>query len=40
MTFEELKLTPELLRALADCGYTEPTPIRRKPFRRCLLAST
>src|SRR6266550_8473929 len=28
MTFEELKLTPELLRALADCGYTEPTPIQ------------
>ena len=28
MNFEELKLVPELLRALADCGYTEPTPIQ------------
>src|SRR6202163_3399341 len=28
MTFEELKLAPELLRALAECGYTEPTPIQ------------
>ena len=28
MKFEELKLAPELLRALADCGYTEPTPIQ------------
>jgi ATP-dependent RNA helicase RhlE len=28
MTFESLQLAPELLRALADCGYTEPTPIQ------------
>jgi superfamily II DNA/RNA helicase len=28
MKFQELKLAPELLRALADCGYTEPTPIQ------------
>jgi len=28
MKFEELKLAPELLRALADCGYSEPTPIQ------------
>ena len=28
MTFEELKLVPELLQALASCGYTEPTPIQ------------
>lgn len=28
MNFEELKLAPELLRALADCGYSEPTPIQ------------
>ncbi len=28
MNFEGLKLAPELLRALADCGYTEPTPIQ------------
>ena len=24
MNFEALQLAPELLRALADCGYTEP----------------
>src|SRR6202158_1506517 len=28
MKFEELKLAPELLRALAEGGYTEPTPIQ------------
>ena len=28
MTFEELKLAPELLKALGACGYTEPTPIQ------------
>ena len=28
MRFDELGLAPELLRALADQGYTEPTPIQ------------
>ncbi len=28
MRFEELGLAPELLRAIADLGYTEPTPIQ------------
>ena len=28
MNFESLQFAPELLRALADCGYTEPTPIQ------------
>jgi len=28
MTFEELKLSPPLLQALAQCGYSEPTPIQ------------
>ncbi len=28
MTFEELGLLPELLRAVSDAGYTEPTPIQ------------
>ena len=28
MSFEELGLIPELLRAVADTGYTEPTPIQ------------
>jgi len=28
MSFEDLGLSPETLRAIADCGYTEPTPIQ------------
>ena len=28
MNFNELGLKPELLRALADTGYTQPTPIQ------------
>jgi ATP-dependent RNA helicase RhlE len=28
MHFDELGLAPELLRAIADQGYTEPTPIQ------------
>ena len=30
MTFEETGLRPELLRALADVGFTQPTPIQEK----------
>jgi ATP-dependent RNA helicase RhlE len=30
MTFETLGLAPELLRAVAEQGYTEPTPIQRQ----------
>jgi ATP-dependent RNA helicase RhlE len=29
MSFDPLGLTPELLRAVADQGYTEPTPVQR-----------
>src|SRR3954449_1000320 len=29
MSFDDLGLTPELLRAVADQGYTEPTPVQR-----------
>jgi ATP-dependent RNA helicase RhlE len=28
MTFDQLGLSPEILRAIADQGYTEPTPIQ------------
>jgi ATP-dependent RNA helicase RhlE len=28
MSFESLGLAPELLKAIRDCGYTEPTPIQ------------
>ncbi len=43
MSFADLGLSPELLRAVADEGYTEPTPVQREaiPFvleRRDLLA--
>src|SRR4051812_23193465 len=30
MSFDSLGLNPELLRAVADKGYTEPTPIQRE----------
>ena len=30
MLFEELGLSPEVLRAVEDAGYTEPTPIQEK----------
>ncbi|MFC5302448.1 DEAD/DEAH box helicase [Azospira restricta] len=30
MRFDELGLAPEILRAIADQGYTEPTPIQQK----------
>ena len=30
MSFDTLGLTPELLRAIADQGYTEPTPVQRE----------
>ncbi len=29
-SFAELSLRPELLRALSDLGYEEPTPIQRE----------
>ncbi len=30
MTFQDLNLTPEILKALAEEGYTQPTPIQAK----------
>ena len=30
MSFSDLGLSPELLRAVEDAGYTEPTPIQKK----------
>ncbi len=30
MSFEQLGLTAELLRAIREQGYTEPTPIQNK----------
>ncbi|MFN7085300.1 MAG: DEAD/DEAH box helicase [Burkholderiales bacterium] len=36
MSFTSLKLIPELLRAVADQGYTEPTPIQVKAIPAIL----
>lgn len=33
MTFEQLNLRPELLRAVAEAGYTMPSPIQAKAIR-------
>jgi ATP-dependent RNA helicase RhlE len=44
MSFDRLGLTPDLLRAVADQGYTEPTPVQAEAIplvleRRDLLAN-
>jgi ATP-dependent RNA helicase RhlE len=36
MSFESLGLNPELLRAVADKGYTEPTPVQREAIPAVL----
>jgi ATP-dependent RNA helicase RhlE len=36
MNFDELKLAPELLRAVKDQGYTEPTPIQQMAIPEAL----
>ncbi len=36
MSFDALGLTPELLRAVADQGYTEPTPVQRESIPAIL----
>ena len=28
MAFSDLGLVPEILRAVEECGYTEPTPVQ------------
>jgi ATP-dependent RNA helicase RhlE len=37
MSFSELGLAPELLKAIADQGYTEPTPVQSKAIPPVLL---
>ena len=32
MTFDDLGLAPENVKAINDVGYTEPTPFRPRPF--------
>ena len=36
MTFDELGLTPEVLKAVAETGYTEPTPIQAQAIPHVL----
>jgi len=36
MSFEELQLHPEILRAVANCGYSAPTPIQAKAIPEVL----
>jgi superfamily II DNA/RNA helicase len=36
MTFESLQLAPQLLRALATCGYAAPTPIQQQTIPALL----
>ena len=36
MSFTQLGLRPELLRAVADAGYTEPTPVQREAIPHVL----
>ncbi|MGB0719778.1 MAG: DEAD/DEAH box helicase [Bdellovibrionales bacterium] len=37
MSFEDLGLSPETLKAIADCGYTEPTPIQAQSIPIVLM---
>lgn len=37
MTFEDLGLGPELLKAIAELGYTKPTPIQEKAIPHILM---
>ena len=37
MTFEDLGLSPELLRAVGDVGYTKPTPIQAQAIPIILM---
>jgi len=37
MTFTDLGLGPDVLRAVADAGYVEPTPIQRQAIPIILM---
>jgi len=37
MTFDDLGLSPETLKAINDCGYTEPTPIQGQSIPIILM---
>jgi len=37
MTFESLGLHPQILQALTDAGYTQPTPVQQEAVRKQFL---
>jgi len=37
MNFEDLGLSPEVLKAINECGYTQPTPIQEKAIPAVLM---
>ncbi|MGH1399346.1 MAG: DEAD/DEAH box helicase [Alphaproteobacteria bacterium] len=37
MSFEDLGLSPETLKAIAECGYSEPTPIQAQSIPSILM---
>jgi superfamily II DNA/RNA helicase len=37
MSFNDLGLSPDVLRAVADAGYSEPTPIQRQAIPQVLI---
>ena len=39
MSFNALNLAPEILRAIAEAGYTEPTPIQTQAIPPILSGS-
>ncbi|NCF79824.1 MAG: DEAD/DEAH box helicase, partial [Alphaproteobacteria bacterium] len=36
MTFDELGLAPEIMKAINDVGYTEPTPIQAEAIPQII----
>ncbi|MCB1784424.1 MAG: DEAD/DEAH box helicase [Alphaproteobacteria bacterium] len=38
MSFEDLGLSAPILKAVAECGYTEPTPIQKQAIPSILMA--
>jgi len=38
MKFEQLGLSEDILKAIADCGYDEPTPIQAQAIPNILMA--
>lgn len=38
MSFDDLGLSPEVMKAINECGYTKPTPIQEKAIPAVLMA--